>query len=413
MKKAPLAAAPRLAYLLSQYPAVSHTFLRDEINGLRQLGFTIETASINAAYAAHTGEDGAAVSSTFYVKPTPATRALGLAFRTLFSHPGVFFRGLRAAFTGAGLDAWRILYAAFYFLEGLLVADWLRQRNLRHLHIHFGGPVATVGRIAARAARIPYSLTIHGPDEFFNENKFILRQKVEQAAFVFCISNYCRGQLMRIAAPQHWPRLHVARLGVNCDLFAARTPRSLAVPVQLLCVGRLVAAKGQRVLLDACRLLAERGHLLHVTFVGTGPDEAGLKTHAAVLGLGASVHFTGALSHAEIRARLSEADVFVLPSFAEGIPVALMEAMAVQLACVSTWTAGIPELIIPDVDGLLVPPGSPSALADALEQLLADPQLRAQLGLSARQRVLAAYSQRENLAITAGLLRENLSGDIL
>lgn len=412
LKKTPPVATPRLAYLLSQYPAVSHTFLRDEINGLRQLGFTIETASINAASAAHTGEDGAAVSSTFYVKPTPATRALGLAFRTLFSQPGVFFRGLRAAFTGTGLDAWRILYAGFYFLEGLLVADWLRQRNLRHLHIHFGGPVATVGRIAARAARVPYSLTIHGPDEFFNENKFLLRQKIEQAAFVLCISDFCRAQLMRIAAPRHWSRLHVARLGVNTDLFAARTPRSLAVPVQILCVGRLVPAKGQRVLLDACRLLAERGHPLHITFVGTGPGADGLKTHAAVLGLGASVHFTGALTHAETRARLAEADVFVLPSFAEGIPVSIMEAMAIQLACVSTWTAGIPELITDNVDGLLVPPGSAHALADALELLFADPQLRARLGLAARQRVLAYYSQKDSLPRTAALFSEHISGDL-
>lgn len=411
LKKAPLAAAPRLAYLLSQYPAVSHTFLHDEILGLRRQGFTIETASINQASPARTGEEGAAVSSTFYVKPTPFPRALGHAFRTLFTQPGLFFRGLRAALTGTGLDAWRIFYSGFYFVEGLLVADWIRTRNLHHLHIHFGGPVATVGRIAARAARVPYSLTLHGPDEFFHENQFLLRQKIEQADFVLCTSDFCHSQLLRIAAPQHWPRLHVARMGVNADLFAARTPRSLAMPVQVLCVGRLVAAKGQRVLLDACRLLAERGHPLHITFVGAGPDAAGLKAHAIALGLADSVHFPGALSHAETRARIAEADVFALPSFAEGIPLALMEAMATQLACVSTWTGGVPELITHNVDGLLVAPGSPRALADALELLFADPQLRARLGLAARQRVLAACQQSDNLAITAALMRPHLTGE--
>jgi len=409
LKKEPLAVAPRLAYLLSQYPAVSHTFLHDEITGLRQLGFTIETASINPASAA--GEATASTTPTFYVKTTPRLRAASLAFRTLFTRPAVFFRGLTAAFAGTGPDVSRLIYACFYFVEALLVADWMRTRNLHHLHIHFGGPVATVGRIAALAAGVPYSLTIHGPDEFFNEDQFLLPEKIEQAAFVLCISDYCRSQLMRIAAPQHWPRLHVARLGVDTGLFAARTPRTIALPVQVLCVGRLVPAKGQRLLLDACRLLAERGHPLHITFVGAGPDADGLKAHATSLGLDASVHFTGPLTHAETRARLTEADIFVLPSFAEGIPVALMEAMAIQLACVSTWTAGIPELITHNVDGLLVPPGSASALADALELLFADPQLRARLGLAARQRVLAAYSQPDNLTITANLLLDHLSGE--
>ncbi|HEY0306613.1 MAG TPA: glycosyltransferase [Acidobacteriaceae bacterium] len=417
LKKETLAAAPRLAYLLSQYPAVSHTFLHDEITGLRQLGFIIETASINAASAAPASEASAdsevtaAVNPTFYVKTTPKLRAIGLALRTLFTRPAVFFRGLSAAFTSTGLDLHRIVYTCFYFIEALLVADWMRTRNLHHLHIHFGGPVATVGRIAARAAAVPYSLTIHGPDEFFNEDQFLLRQKIEQAAFVLCISDYCRSQLMRIAAPQHWPRLHVARLGVNADLFAARTPRTIALPVQVLCVGRLVPAKGQRILLDACRLLAERGHPLHITFVGAGPDAASLQSYAATSGLASSVHFTGALNHAETRARIAEADVFVLPSFAEGIPVALMEAMAIQLACVSTWTAGIPELITHNVDGLLVAPGSAEELADALDLLFADPHLRARLGLAARQRVLAAYSQPDNLTITANLLRDHLSGE--
>jgi glycosyltransferase involved in cell wall biosynthesis len=404
-------APTRLAYLLSQYPAVSHTFFLDEIAGLRQQGFSIETASINPPSAARplTPVECAEANATYYVKRTPWLRVLAVLLQTLCLRPLVFFRGLAAALTGTGCDLYRIGYALFYFAEGLLVADWLRRRNLPHLHIHFGGPVATVGRIAARAARLPYSLTIHGPDEFIDERRFLLRQKVEQAAFVLCISDYCRGQLMRITVPQHWSRLHVARLGADANIFTARTPRSIAVPVQILCVGRLVAAKGQRVLLDAAALLAHRGHPLHITFVGDGPDAAALRAHSLTAGLDGSVHFTGALTHAATRQRLAEADVFVLPSFAEGIPVALMEAMATQLAVVSTWTAGIPELITHDVDGLLVAPGSTEALADALESLFTDPQLRARLGLAARQRILSAYQQSTNLAHTAGLLRANIS----
>ena len=399
-----------MAYLLSQYPAVSHTFFLDEIAGLRRQGFTIETASINVPPAVRplTPDETAAAAATFYVKRSGAFRAIGIALRTLFTQPLVFARGLAAAATGTGVDLYRIAYALCYFAEALLVVDWMRTRNLQHLHIHFGGAVSTVGRIAARAAKIPYSLTIHGPDEFFDQQRYLLRQKAEQAAFVLCISDFCRGQLLRITAPKHWSRLHVARLGVNSALFAARKPRSIAVPVQILCVGRLVAAKGQRVLLEAAGLLAARGHGLYITFVGDGPETASLKAYTTSLGLDGSVHFVGPLTHEATRTRLAEADVFVLPSFAEGIPVALMEAMATQLACISTWVAGIPELITPDVDGLLIPPGSPVALADALESLFTSPQLRARLGIAARQRVLSAYEQSTNLAHTAALLRENI-----
>jgi len=409
--KDPSTATPRLAYLLSQYPAVSHTFFLDEIAGLRGLGFTLETASINNPGNGRplSHDEAAAAASTFYVRKAGALRALGITFKTLFTKPLVFFRGLAAALTGTGIDPYRIGYALCYFTEAMILADWLRTRDLRHLHIHFGGAVSTVGRIAARAAKIPYSLTIHGPEEFFDQKQLLLRQKVEQAAFTICISGYGRGQLMRITAPQHWPRLHVARLGVNSSLFAARKPRSIAVPVQILCVGRLVPSKGQRVLLEAAGILAARGHILHITLVGDGPDAAALKAFTTTLGLDGSVHFLGPLTHEATRIRLAEADVFVLPSFAEGIPVVLMEAMATQLACVSTWIAGIPELITNDVDGLLVPAGSPVELADALESLFVSPQLRARLGIAGRQRVLDAYEQSTNLAHTAALLREHIS----
>jgi glycosyltransferase involved in cell wall biosynthesis len=400
-----------LAYLLSQYPAVSHTFLLDEITGLREMGFTIETASINNAGTDRplTSEETAAANSTYYVKKRGALRAAAVTVRTLFTRPLVFFRGLLAALTGAGVDPYRILFAGFYFAEAMLVADWMRERDLHHLHIHFGGSVSNIGRIAALAAKVPYSITFHGPGEFFDQTEFLLRQKAEDAAFTLCISDFGRGAIMRIVAPEHWPRIHTARLGVDTSLFAARTPRSIAVPVQILCVGRLVSMKGQRVLLEAAGQLAARGHNLHITFIGEGPDAAELAACASTLGLDDSVYFLGALTHAQICTRLSEADVFVLPSFAEGIPVALMEAMAIQLACVSTWSSGIPELITHNVDGLLVQPGSIEGLVDALESLLTSPQLRSRLGIAARQRVLSAYEQRTNLEHTAELFRKHIA----
>ncbi|HXB62010.1 MAG TPA: glycosyltransferase family 4 protein [Acidobacteriaceae bacterium] len=400
-----------MAYLLSQYPAVSHTFILDEITGLRQMGFTIETASINNAATERplTPEETVEANSTYYVKKQGPLRALTIAARTLFTRPLVFFRGVIAALTGVGVDPYRILFAAFYFIEALIVVEWMRERDLHHLHVHFGGSVSNIARIAGLAAKVPYSITFHGPGEFFDQEQFLVRRKAEDAAFTLCISDFGRGSVMRMIAPKHWPRIHTARLGVDTSLFVARTPRSIAVPVQILCVGRLVQVKGQRVLLEAAGLLAARGHNLHISFIGEGPDAADLAACVSTLGLDDSIYFLGPLTHAQICTRLAEADVFVLPSFAEGIPVALMEAMATQLACVSTWSSGIPELITHDTDGLLVQPGAVVDLADALESLLTSPQLRARLGIAARQRVMRAYEQRTNLEHTAELLRKHIA----
>ena len=159
-------------------------------------------------------------------------------------------------------------------IEALILGDWMRLRGHRHLHIHFCGPVATVGMIASIAWQLPYSLTVHGPDEFYDVEKFFLRQKVEHAQFILCISDYCRSQLMRIATPEHWDKMHVVRLGVDPSVFlpVPKKPNPES-PVEILCVGRLVASKGQLILLRACTLLLSRGHSLRLHLVGAGPDQ--------------------------------------------------------------------------------------------------------------------------------------------
>jgi len=133
------------------------------------------------------------------IKAMSLTRTFLVLLKILFRRPQVVFRGLRAALS---LDSWNLPamgYALFYLAEALLLGDWLRRRGHKHLHIHFGGPVATVGMLAAMAWQVPYSLMIHGPDEFYDVEKFYLRQKVERAHFVLCISDYCRSQVMKVS----------------------------------------------------------------------------------------------------------------------------------------------------------------------------------------------------------------------
>ena len=403
--KAPAAAPRRLLYLLSRYPGISHTFFLNEIRELRKHGFAVEVASINQPDRSRSSMPAAEIEETektFYIKSAGAGRAAAVAAKTLLLRPWVFFRGLEAALRLGRWDLSATLYAFFYFAEALILGDWMRSRGHRHLHIHFCGPVATVGMLASMAWGFTYSLTVHGPDEFYDVEKFYLRQKVEHAKFVLCVSDFCRSQLMRIATPQHWDKMRVVRLGVDPDVFyPVRERHGPERTLEILCVGRLVPSKGQLILLQACAILLSKGCSLCVRLVGAGPDREHLQAFAQQMGIDAV--FEGAKSHDEIRQLLGRADIFALASFAEGVPVALMEAMAMEVPCVSTSIAGIPELIRDGLDGLLVPASS----AAALERLAEEPLLRRSLGIAGCKRVRERYNLAENVSLLASILSEN------
>lgn len=394
----------RLAYLLSSYPAVSHTFFLNEIQALRALGFEIDVASINEPVAPGGGlatREASEASATYYVKATPKLRVLLLLLKTLFIRPRIFLRGLPFALRLSPWNLYATLYSLAYFVEAVLVGDWMRRNRHNHLHIHFGGAVATVGMIASVAWEFPYSLMIHGPEEFFNIEKALLVPKIEHARFVLCISNFCRSQLLRICSPAHWSKLHVVRLGVDPELFSPRPCEPDPERIELLCVGRLVPDKGQLILLQACAELLGRGHGLRVRFVGEGPDRPRLESFIAEHKLATIARLEGALSHDKTRERLRSAGIFVLPSFAEGVPVALMEAMAMEVPCISTFVGGIPELIEDAVSGILVPPSSPQALANAIERLALEHAFRARIAAAGRCRVLERYNLGENVVTLA------------
>ncbi len=402
--------ARKLLYLLSQYPAVSHTFFLTEIRELRKLGIAIEVASINRPdrpLLSMPEEERKETEKTLYIKSAGVAWAVWIAAKTLMRRPGVFVRGLLAALR---LSRWELIatvFAFFYFAEALILGDWMRIRGHHQLHIHFCGPVATVGLIASAAWGFPYSLTVHGPDEFYDVEKFYLRQKVERAKFILCISDFCRSQLMRVSAPAHWDKMHVVRLGVDPQVFFPKQ-REREGLLEILCVGRLVPSKGQLILLRACDLLLARGHSLRVRLVGAGPNREFLEAFAAQKRI--PVVFEGARTHEETRQLLGHADIFALASFAEGVPVALMEAMAMEVPCVSTRIAGIPELIRDGIDGLLVPASSTEALASAILRLIDDPPLRRQLGTSGRRRVRQLYNLSENARTLADVFDQHLLG---
>lgn len=392
-------ATVRMGYLLSQYPAISHTFFLHEVLGLRARGVHIETASINRPdrpSASLPPLEEAEARRTYYVKDGRWRRVLPKLLEVVLAHPAVVVRGLFAVLTIKNLRIRERAFWFFYLAEALLVGRWMKRRNLQHLHVHFGGSVAAVGMLTSIAWKLPYSLTIHGPEELLNAESYRLKEKLAQAKFVFCISDFCRSQLYALTPSSEWHKFSVIRLGVDPLVLTPPSKPANAAgrgdTLKLVCIGRMVAAKGHQILLEAVMLLRERDIPLEVTLIGGGPELNHLQHFVAQNGLTDVVTFTQALSHPQTLAHLRRADLFALSSFAEGVPVALMEAMSLGLPCVSTSIAGIPELIRNGVDGLLVPPANALAFANALEMVIVDPVLRRSLGASARQRIINQYN---------------------
>ena len=405
-------AGPRLGYLISRYPAISHTFILREVRELRRLGFQIEVASINAVDrpgAQLAGEEREEAARTWYVKAQGAGGALSANFRTLVTRPGAYLRAAWFALGLGGRDIRATVRCAFYFVEAAMVGQWMRRRGLRHLHVHFATPASSVGLIVTRMFPFTFSITVHGPDEFYDVPGYQLERKIAAARLLCTIGLYARSQLMKLASAEHWSKIKVTPLGVDPELFTPAPFRANFDTFEVICVGRLVAAKGQRVLIEAVAKLAAQGRRIRLRLVGDGPDRASLEQAVRDLNATASIVFEGAVNQDRIRNLYREAHVFALASFAEGIPVVLMEAMAMEIPCVTTWITGIPELIRDGVDGLLVGPSDETGLAEAIARLMDDTGLRKRVGAAGRSRVIEKYHLRKNVELLAGVFREYLA----
>ncbi len=254
---------------------------------------------------------------------------------------------------------------------------------------------------------VEISISFHGPDEFNDPAGFCIREKVAASSFVRAISHYARSQLMRSSAVADWERIHVVHMGVDPDAFTARPFRPNPSPVEIICVGRLAPVNAQHILIGAMELLAREQFDVLLHLVGGGPDRGILEAEVAARGLAARVKFHGFTPQDQLEALYRGADVFALPSFAEGVPGVLMEAMAMEIPCVSTWITGIPELIRSGIDGLLVAPSDTEGFAAAIRQLLAAPDLRQTIGRAGRVRVLDKFDLRKNAPALAALFERH------
>lgn len=407
----PQQTGPQIAYLVSQYPAISHTFILREVLLLRERGFEIATASINAAdrpLEKMTGQEKIEAQNTFFVKAQGVKGALSAAWATLKSDPKAFLKGLALALKMGRADIPRTLYCLFYFVEALLIGQWMREKKLRHLHAHFGNQGSTVALLAAHIFPIEFSITIHGPDEFFDVKGQYLQEKMQAAKFVCCIGYYAQSQLQRLVDYSLWNKFFISPLGVDPSRFSPRTEPD-SDRFEVLCVGRLVAAKGQHVLVSAVEKLAKEGRNIHLRLIGAGPDTESLHERVRKNHLEESITLEGIVNQDQIRNYYAQAHVFALASFAEGIPVVLMEAMAMEIPCVTTCITGIPELVESGKTGFLVIPSDIAGLANALAKLMDDKTLRIEIGKAGREKVLKSYDLTKNIDRLAEIFRSNVS----
>lgn len=400
----------RMAYLVSRYPSISHTFILNEVRGLRAMGFDIHVASINAAdrpEAQLTVVEALELRTTRYIKSTPKIKVLSVLLRSFLLSPLAFLSAARYALVLAGTDVRAVVWSAFYFVEALLIAEWMRAKKLEHLHVHFATPASTVALIVKRFMGCTLSITVHGPDEFYDATQFHLTRKVAEADFIVAISDFARSQLMKLSEYEHWHKIGVARLGVDTERFAPTTG-SVNAKKEILCVGRLTPAKGQHILLLALAELRRKHPEALLRFVGDGPDRASLEKLATDLDLTSNVRFEGNINQDRIRAFYQQATVFVLPSFAEGIPVVLMESMAMGVPVISTRITGIPELITDGVNGILCAASNHKELAAAIARVLENDSLRNELAAGGRAQVIEKYNSSTNLSKLAAHFEERM-----
>jgi colanic acid/amylovoran biosynthesis glycosyltransferase len=404
----PVPEGTKVLYLIGQFPAINHIYLLAEVRHLRRLGFDVSVASVSppdrppGKLSAPEREEAA---RTYYIKSVPAWKVLLLNGREFFRQPLRYVRGLIFALGLGGTSPRRAVYHLAYFAEAILVGRHMRQGGISHVHASFS---ATVSLIVARTFPVTMSFGVYGFGELHNPTDTQLEERIRGALFVRSISRHGRGQMMLSCDRGEWPKLVYVPLGIDASQFSPRLPRSVSSSPNILCVGRLAPEKGLGFLLDAVAILIAEGGLVHLRMVGDGPDRKWLENRAAELGIAANVEFAGWVEQDQLVGLYAETDLFVLPSLAEGIPMVLMEAMAMQIPCVAPRITGVPELIEDGAEGLLFTVADVEDLSRKMRDLLESAELRMQIGKQARARVLRDYDMARNTERFAAVLREQL-----
>lgn len=379
----------RIAYFTSIYPRATDTFIQREVVGLRRLGHEVITMSTNQPGSEHliSTELKDIFNNTVYLLPFNPLLLAWLNIKGLLFNTRRYLNALKIAFKSARPGVKGFIYQVFYFQESLLLVRQLQRHAVQHVHNHFGDSSGTIAMLASLQSGIDYSITIHGPHIFFEPLVWALDLKLKYSKFIACISHYCQSQVMLFSAAQDWHKLKIVHCGIDFNHYQAiRMPieKTNDTPVKLIYVGRLAHEKGVSILIRSLISLKQDGVTFELTLVGDGPERLELEKLVASHGLKNHIVFHGYADQNTVRQKLLDSDIFILPSFAEGVPVSFMEAMASGVPVVGTNVGGVSELIEHGVTGLVVPPADEVSLKLAISRYINDPALRQQVRLVAR-----------------------------
>lgn len=383
----------KVAYFINQYPKVSHSFIRREILSLERQGFEVQRIALR-------GWDGDAVDAedlqerekTDYVLQDGLWGLLSAILISLITNPIRFFQALCLAIKMSYRADRPLPFHLVYLAEACRIVPWMRSFEANHVHAHFGTNSAEVVMLARVLGGPPYSFTVHGPEEFDKPEFIKLREKVRRAAFVVAISSYGRSQLYRWIDFADWGKVKIVHCGLESSFYEDQVVPVTTAP-RLVCVGRLCEQKGQLLLVHAVSKLMLYGVDVQLVLAGDGEMREEIETLLQQSALQEHVHITGWISSERVRDEILASRALVLPSFAEGLPVVIMEAMALSRPVLSTYVAGIPELVKPGESGWLFAAGDIDALVTALREVLALPVEEIErMGRSARARVLKDHS---------------------
>jgi len=395
----------KIAYVLTTYPQPSHSFIRREIHALERAGFgVLRLAMRRFDDVLVDPANEAERQRTEYVLARGLPRVMGVFLRRVGAHPRGVMRAFGLAMRMARNAGGNPLRPFAYLLEAGYVAQRCIDEGVRHVHCHFGTNAPAIALLAQAMGGPQYSFTVHGPEEFDSPKALSLGLKIRDAAFAVGVSQFGRSQLCRWAGFDDWHKIKVVQCGIEPWVFPAVTAMPVQPPLRLITIGRFVQQKGQMTLVQAMALLKDSHPNIHLTLVGDGAMRDDLEKAIRAAGLINRITLTGWVDETRVNTELAASHAIVMPSFAEGLPMVVMEAMASGRPVISTYVAGIPELVTPDC-GWLVPAGDAAALAAVLAELAAlDPARMAQMGLVARDRVL----QRHDVDVEAAKLARHI-----
>jgi colanic acid/amylovoran biosynthesis glycosyltransferase len=389
----------RIAYLINQYPKISHSFIRREIQALERQGVSVMRIAVRGWSDALVDDDDTQERErTRYVLQGGALGLVIAFLRLLLVRPVRLFQALALELKMARRSERPLPVHLIYLAEACKIFFWLREQNIDHMHAHFGTNSAEVAMLVHMLGGPPWSFTVHGPEEFDKPHSIGLAEKIRRSAFVVAVSSYGRSQLYRLVDHAYWSKVQVVHCGVDRTFIDNALTRSVP-PRRFVCVGRLCEQKGQLLLLEAVRILATKGFDFELVLAGDGEMRAKIEAFIDDHKLRSLVRITGWISNDQVCNELLAARSLILPSFAEGLPVVIMEAMALRRPIISTFVAGIPELVQPGEHGWLVPAGDVEALVEAIAECLATASEElGRMGQAARLRVQQRHDAEKEAA---------------